>query len=91
MVQDRGGPAGRFVIDRGNLFAATVLSAGHKRRQLQADELAQHLAPFHHPGSWIPQHALPREIARAKALFSDVETGLARRAQLPALILWADP
>lgn len=41
---------------RANLFATTVLAAGHKRRRLQADEVGQYLAPFRDPGSRTPQH-----------------------------------
>jgi haloalkane dehalogenase len=85
-----GGPLGRTGIKRGNLFAKTILPAGHKRRRLSDDEMDHYLRPLADPASRTPCYVLPREIVRAKDLLEELASGVDRIASLPALIVWAD-
>jgi haloalkane dehalogenase len=85
-----GGPVGRALNGRWNLFAKTVVPAGHKRHRMTPAELAQYLGPFPHRASRIPLQVFPREIMTARAFLLDLESHLPAVAGLPALILWAD-
>lgn len=85
-----GGPIGRTLIKRRNLFAKTVLPAGHKRRRLSDEEMAHYLLPFADPASRTPCSVLPREIVQATDLLREVGGGLHRIESLPSLIVWAD-
>jgi haloalkane dehalogenase len=85
-----GGPLGRFMTGRFNLFARVVVPAGHKRRRLTSAELAHYLGPFSDRASRAPCIVLPREIVGARALLEEVESGIPRLAGHPALLLWAD-
>jgi haloalkane dehalogenase len=85
-----GGPIGRVLNERWNLFAKTVIPAGHKRHKASAEEMVQYLSPFADRASRTPLHVFPREITKAKAFLDDLEADLPKIADLPALILWAD-
>ena len=84
-----GGPVGRHLIERHNLFAARIVPFGHARRTLTADEMFHYTAPFPDAASRVPTHVFPAEITGARALLYEAERGLARLRDRPALILWA--
>jgi haloalkane dehalogenase len=46
--------------------------------------------PHPTPDSRLPVHVLPREILAAQELLAEVEQGLARVADKPALIVWGE-
>jgi haloalkane dehalogenase len=85
-----GGPLGRFATRRFNLFVRAVIPMGHRKRTLTPAEAAHYLSPFPDSASRAPCSVFPREIVKARTLLEEVEAGLPRLAELPALILWAD-
>ncbi len=81
-----GGPIGKRLILRRNLFAATVMRRS-QRRPFDAEPYAR---AFPTPESRIPTWVFPREIMGSLAFLRGVEEGLARVADRPALIVWPD-
>ena len=85
-----GGPIGRALIERYNLFADKIVDRGHARRKLSPEEKAHYTNPFPDAASRKPTHVFPREITHARALLEEAEVGLSRLNQLPALIVWGN-
>ncbi len=85
-----GGPLGRFLIGRYNLFAARIVPSGHKRRTLTDAEMAHYTSPFPDESARVPTHVFPKEIPAARPLLGECEDGLAKLRDLPALIVWGD-
>ena len=85
-----GGPVGRLLIARFNLFVNALVPRGHARRRLPATELNQYRAPFPTPASRRPTSVLPRQITHAAAWLAGVERGLGGLANHPVLLLWGD-
>ncbi len=81
-----GGPLGRLLNRRLNLFVNAMIPTGHRLRKPTAGEMA-------HYRNAIGAHrrdataVLPRAITAGRAFLADVETGL---PDLPALIIWGD-
>ena len=71
---------------RGPSGAARLASLG----ALTALELAAYLGPFPTPASRLPTWIFAREIRGSAAYLAEVEAGLARLADTPALIVWGD-
>ena len=85
-----GGPVGRFLIRRFNLFVNVLIPKGHARRHLSAAEMAHYRAPFPTPESRLPTSIFPRQIIRAGPWLAEVERGLAKLVDCPVLLLWGD-
>jgi haloalkane dehalogenase len=85
-----GGPVGRELIRRFNLFVNVMIPAGHRLRKPTPDEMAHYrkaLATRHR------RHAsavFPRRITASRAFLAGVEAGLGDLASLPTLIVWGD-
>lgn len=84
-----GGPLGREVILRFNLFASRILPTGFSRRKPTDEVLDHYTFPFPNREARIPTAVFPRAITRSRPLLEEVEAGLATLSDRPALILWA--
>lgn len=60
-----------------------------KRRKLSREVMDAYRGPFPTPASRQPVHVLPREILAGRPFLAQVERGLARLRDHPALIVWA--
>lgn len=85
-----GGPLGRLLIGRANLFVERLIPAGHRRRTLGETEMAHYRAPFPDEAARAPTHVLPRRIVMSNALLDEVQRDLPGLAAKPALIVWGD-
>ncbi len=83
-----GGPIGSFMILRRNAFVERILPGGVKRRTLSERVMNAYRGPFPTPESRKPVHVLPREILRSRPLLAEIERGLPKLADRPALIVW---
>lgn len=81
---------GGLLVKRADLFVNVFMKAGIKRKKLDPAERAMYKRPHPTPSSREPLHLMPREILTAHELLADVETGFARVADKPALIVWGD-
>ena len=85
-----GGPVGKWLILRRNVFVERILPGGVKRRSLSPEVMDQYRGPFPTPGSRLPVWVFPREITGSEAFLREVEHGLSRLRDRPALIVWPD-
>jgi haloalkane dehalogenase len=83
-----GGPVGRRLILNRNLFVERLLPGGVRRTTLSPEVMAHYRGPFPTPGSRVPVAILPREILASAPFLAEVEAGLPRLAERPALIVW---
>ena len=83
-----GGPVGRELILRFNLFARRLLPMGFSRRKPSGAVLDHYTFPFPNREARIPTAVFPRAITRSRPLLTEVETGLPKLAELPALLVW---
>jgi haloalkane dehalogenase len=85
-----GGPVGRLLIRRVNLFVNAMIPAGHRLRKPTAGEMAHYRNALATTDRRQATAVLPRRITASRALLADVEAGLADVATLPVLIIWGD-
>jgi haloalkane dehalogenase len=83
-----GGPIGRFLILRRNLFVERLLPGGVRRKKLPEEVMDAYRGPFPTPESRVPLHVFPREILRSRPFLAEVEKGLPALRDRPALIVW---
>jgi haloalkane dehalogenase len=83
-----GGPIGRRLILRRNVFVERILPGGVRRRTLPDEVMAAYRGPFPDPESRRPVAVLPREILASRPFLAQVERSLAAFADRPALIVW---
>jgi haloalkane dehalogenase len=83
-----GGPAGGYLIKRRNFFVEKMLPSGVRRRQLSNEVMNAYRGPFPTPDSRVPIHVFPREILASRPFLAEVESGLGRLRDWPALIVW---
>jgi len=83
-----GGPIGRRLILNRNVFIERILPAGVKRRTLADAVMDAYRGPFPTPASRVPIAVLPREILGSRPFLAEVEAGLERLRDRPALIVW---
>ena len=83
-----GGPIGRLLIRRYNAFVNVLVPLCVRRRRLSAAEMAAYRAPFPTPESRLPTAIFPAQILEARDYLAEVEAGLERLKDRPALILW---
>jgi haloalkane dehalogenase len=81
---------GGLLVKRLDLFTNVLVPGGIKRRKLTWAEKDMYKAPHPTARSRIPVHVMPREILAADELLTEVEHGLPRLADCPALIVWGD-
>jgi haloalkane dehalogenase len=85
-----GGPVGRELTRRLNLFVNAMIPIGHRLRKPTADEMAHYRQALATPERRHASAVLPRRITAGHAFLAGVETGLADLASLPTLIVWGD-
>ena len=84
-----GNPLARFLITRYNTLVKWLIPAG-TNRQLTEPELRAYMTPFSTPASRLPTWIFPKEIRGSKVYLTEVEAGLARLKEKPALIVWGE-
>ena len=85
-----GGPVGRRLIRRLNLFVNVMVPAGHRRRKPSAAEMAHYRQALATHDRRHAAAVLPRAITASRSFLAGVEDDLRRLEHLPALIAWAD-
>jgi haloalkane dehalogenase len=85
-----GGPVGGLLIDRRNFFVERLIPGGVRRRKLAPAVMDQYRGPFRERAARTPIKVLPREIVASAPFLGEVERGLERVRDRPALILWPD-
>ena len=85
-----GGPLGRLLIRRVNLFVNAMIPAGHRLRKPTAAEMTHYREALATSARRQASAVLPRRITASRALLADVEARLPGLANLPTLIIWAD-
>lgn len=85
-----GGPAGRELIRRFNLFVNALIPAGHKRRKPSPAEMAHYRAVLPTPDRRQASAVLAGAIIGSRAFLTDIADRLTALEQLPTLIVWAD-
>jgi haloalkane dehalogenase len=83
-----GGPIGRVLIARFDAFVNVLLPAGVRRRRLPKVVMAMYRRPCGTDRDRRPTAVFPREIRASAPFLAEVEAGLARLRDRPALILW---
>ena len=83
-----GGAVGRRLILNRNLFVESILPAGVRRKTLPDTVMEAYRGPFPTPASRRPTAVLPREILAARPFLEEVDRGLPRLGDRPALIAW---
>jgi haloalkane dehalogenase len=81
---------GGFLVRRADIFVELFMRGGIRRRSLTAAERAMYKRPHPTAASREPVHVMPREILGASAWLAEVESGLDRLTDKPALIVWGD-
>lgn len=85
-----GGPVGRQLISRFNLFVNALIPAGHRRRKLPRTEMTHYRQPFATPARRRATAVFPREIIASRDFLTEIHSGLPALAGRPALIVWGD-
>jgi haloalkane dehalogenase len=83
-----GGPIGKRLILKRNLFVERIIPRGVQRKKLAPEVMAAYRGPFPTPESRVPTWVFPREILRSRPFLGEVEQGLAAVTDRPALIVW---
>jgi haloalkane dehalogenase len=79
---------GGVLVRQADIFVNLFMKGGMRRKKLSIDEQFMYRRPHPTPESREPVHVMPREILAAEDLLSEVEQGLQRVADKPALIVW---
>jgi haloalkane dehalogenase len=82
-----GGPVGRALNRRWNLVPRFFFARG-LARPIADDVLDAYLGPWRDPARRAPAAIGPRQLIRASGYLAEVEAGLGRIADRPALIAW---
>jgi haloalkane dehalogenase len=82
-----GGPVGMALTQRFNLVPRFFLSRGLEQRA-EPEVLALYLAPWQDAARRQAAVIAPRQLTQASAFLEQVEAGLSKLAELPALIVW---
>lgn len=85
-----GGPLGRLAIRYGNVFVTRVMPRLHVRSRLTDAEMEHYRRPFATRDSRRPTSVFPRCITSSAQFLAEVEQGLQRLSETPALIVWGD-
>jgi haloalkane dehalogenase len=83
-----GGPIGGYLILRRNFFVEKIVPGNVKRRKLAPEVMAAYRGPFPTPESRRPLHVLPHEILASRPFLAEIEQGLAKLRDRPALLVW---
>lgn len=85
-----GGPLGRLLIRRFNLFVNALVPGGHPHTKLTRAEMDHYRRPFPTAESRMPTAILPREIIQSASWLAEVDRGLTAISDKPVLITWGD-
>lgn len=85
-----GGPIGRELIRRFNLFVNAMIPVGHRRRKPTPDEMAHYRNALATRDRRHASAVFPRRIIASRDFLAGIEAGLADLASLPTLIVWGD-
>lgn len=80
---------GRFLVRWGNMFVNSMLPMG-TTSNLPSEVMAAYRGPFPTKDSRNPTWIFPREITNSKVFLAQVEGGLYRLKEKPALLVWGD-
>jgi haloalkane dehalogenase len=83
-----GGQLGGYLILKRNVFVEKFIPGNVKRRKLPAEVMDAYRGPFPTPESRRPIHVFPREILASRPFRAEIERGLPKRSDRPALIVW---
>jgi haloalkane dehalogenase len=83
-----GGPIGGYLIQRRNVFIEKIIPGNVKRRKLAPEVMNAYRGPFPTPDSRRPIQVFPREILRSRPFLAEIERGLAKLRDRPALLVW---
>jgi len=83
-----GGPIGGYLIQRRNVFVEKIIPANVKRHKLAPEVMNAYRGPFPTPDSRRPMHVFPREILRSRPFLAEIERGLVKLRDRPALLVW---
>ena len=81
---------GGFAIHRFNAFVNAMIPAGTRRGRPSREVMDHYRRPFPTAQSREPTHVFPREILAARPFLEEVEQGLGRLRELPALLCFSD-
>lgn len=85
-----GGPVGRLLMRKFNLFVNAMIPAGHRLRKPTADEMAHYRNALATLNRAEATAVFARSITGSRAFLAGVEAGLPNLASLPTLIVWGD-
>lgn len=85
-----GGPLGRALIRRYNIFVTLMVPAGHRLRKPTPAEMAHYREALPDAARRHATGVFPRSITGARGFLASTERDLAALRDLPALVLWAD-
>lgn len=83
-----GGPLGRVAIRRFNAFVNLLVPVGPRKRRLTRAEMDHYRRPLATPAAREATWVLPREIRGSHPFLAQVEAGLERLRDRPALLVW---
>jgi haloalkane dehalogenase len=83
-----GGPIGGYLIKQRNFFVENIIPGNVKRRTLPPDVMDAYRGPFPTPDSRRPMHVFPREILGSRPFLAEIERGLPKLRDRPALLVW---
>lgn len=85
-----GGPLGRLLIERLNLFVNVMVPAGHRRRRPTAAEMHHYRQALPSARRRRASAIFPRAITASRQFLGRVEGELSGLTHLPVLFLWGD-
>jgi haloalkane dehalogenase len=83
-----GSRFGGYLILQRNFFVERALPGAMRRRELSQEVMDAYRGPFPTPASRRPVHVFPREILGSRPFLAEVERGLPRLSDRPALLVW---
>jgi haloalkane dehalogenase len=83
-----GGPIGRRLILNRNVFVERILPGGVRRTTLPDAVMNAYRGPFPTPASRRPMAVMPQQILGSRPFLAEIEAGLPRLRDRPALIVW---
>jgi len=85
-----GGPIGRWLAPRYNLFVNAAMPAFMRRGPLPKEVLDAYRAPFRRSGDWTGTHVFPARIIGSRDFLAEVEAGIKTLGGENFLFLWPD-
>ena len=81
---------GGFLVKNVNVFHRVFLTAGMTRKKPTADERRMYDMPHPTSASREAVHVMPWEILSARPLLEEIQAGISRVADRPALLVWGN-